>query len=98
MKKLYILITVFACCFFSCKNETNSTNKDTTKNITAADSTKIALVTQDGLLGELLKLTKTYINGDKDNLDKLITTHDLCKNNIREEFIVASQWCQDLDL
>jgi DNA sulfur modification protein DndE len=51
MKKLYIVITVFACCFFSCKNETTSINKDTTENITAADSTKIALVTQAYLYG-----------------------------------------------
>jgi DNA sulfur modification protein DndE len=51
MKKLYIITVVFAMILFSCKKETSSPNKDTSNSMSAADSTKVALVTQAYIYG-----------------------------------------------
>jgi EAL and modified HD-GYP domain-containing signal transduction protein len=61
-----------------------------------------ALTKQEGLLGELLDLTISYILGDQAqstielSIDELIQKYALDKQDIQSEFVLASKWCHDL--
>lgn len=75
------------------------------KTMPLAEPIENALVTQDGILGELLNLTTAYILGaepDSDllsteSIEQLISKYDLNKQDIQQEFLSASKWCQDLE-
>jgi len=71
---------------------------DIMKSMPLAKPIENALVDHSGLLGDLLLLTTNYIIGNGDNIDKLIAQFSLDAKFIQQEFIAASQWCNDLDL
>ncbi len=70
------------------------------KTMPLAEPIENALVKQEGLLGKLLTLTKTYIVGAANNGDvsTLISEHELNKHTIQKEFVNASQWCHSLGI
>ncbi len=55
-----------------------------------------ALVSHEGLLGDLLDLTTKYITGIGDNLNHQIDSYALDANYLQQEFVLASKWCSDL--
>ena len=63
-----------------------------------------ALVKHEGLLGQLLDLTTAYIIGGhvkskaNNDINELINRYGLDKKAIQQEFLLASQWCQDLGI
>lgn len=73
------------------------------KTMPLARPIESALVTHDGLLGQLLDLTTSYILGYKDlktygNLSENLQQLSLDKKLVQEEFLKASDWCQNLNL
>ncbi|MCP4987922.1 MAG: HDOD domain-containing protein [Colwellia sp.] len=68
------------------------------KTMPLAAQIEQALLKKEGPLGELLKLTSAYISGSGDDIDKLIANHALNKKIIQQEFVSASQWCNDLGI
>ncbi len=68
------------------------------KTMPLAKPIEKALVKHDGLLGELLDLTTTYISGQDDNINQRIEQYHLNQKVIQQEFVLASQWCNDLDI
>jgi EAL and modified HD-GYP domain-containing signal transduction protein len=73
------------------------------KTMPLAQPIETALVTHDGLLGQLLDLTTSYILGhenlkDNTNLLESLTLYSLDKNIVQEEFLKASDWCQSLNI
>ena len=75
------------------------------KTMPLAEPIKQALVTQEGVLGELLNLTTSYILGAEskkqtssgESLNDLVSKYALNKQDIQQEFLTASQWCQALN-
>jgi hypothetical protein len=57
MKKLYIIITVFACCFFSCKNE-----KSTKITSDAVQKEKTILTDENFALAESQIIFQSYVS------------------------------------
>ena len=57
MKKLYIIITVFACCFFSCKNE-----KSTKRTSDAVQKEKTILTDENFALAESQIIFQSYVS------------------------------------
>jgi EAL and modified HD-GYP domain-containing signal transduction protein len=55
-----------------------------------------ALVSHEGLLGDLLDLTIRYITGNSDNINNRIDSYSLDPSYIQQEFVSASKWCNDL--
>lgn len=68
------------------------------KTMPLASPIEKALVSHDGLLGELLILTTNYITGNGDNINEMIALYSLDKDLIHREFVEASRWCQELGL
>jgi len=68
------------------------------KTMPLASPIEKALVSHDGLLGELLALTTKYITGDNDNLNESIANYSLDADFIHKEFVEASRWCQALGI
>ena len=68
------------------------------KTMPLASPIEKALVSHDGLLGELLVLTTNYITGTEDNIEPLISRYDLNAEFIHKEFVEASRWCQELGI
>ena len=68
------------------------------KTMPLAEPIEKALVEHEGLLGELLDLTTTYITGSNGDLSQRIEHYALNKQAIQQEFVLASKWCHDLDL
>ena len=64
------------------------------KQIPLAKPIELALMGKDGLLGELLQLTTSYILGNSNNISSLIDTYMLDAQVIHQEFVSASKWCQ----
>ncbi|WP_448556896.1 EAL and HDOD domain-containing protein [Thalassotalea montiporae] len=64
------------------------------KQIPLAQQIELALLGKDGLLGELLQLTTSYILGNSDDINSLIDTYMLDAQVIHQEFVAASKWCQ----
>lgn len=56
-----------------------------------------ALLHTDGLLGELLDLTKAYILGNSDNMAIRLEECGIEAQFIQQEFISASKWCHGLN-
>lgn len=71
---------------------------DIMKSMPLAKPIENALVDHTGLLGDLLMLTTNYIIGNGNNVVELIKHFSLDAKFIQQEFVVASQWCKDLDL
>ena len=68
------------------------------KTMPLADPIEKALVSRDGLLGELLVLTTNYITGKDDNIHNLIDVYGLSADFIHKEFVNASRWYQELGI
>ncbi|MEW6982947.1 EAL and HDOD domain-containing protein [Colwelliaceae bacterium 6471] len=68
------------------------------KTMPLAQPIEEALVRHAGLLGELLELTTNYIVGKDDKIKDKISQYSLEMELIQQEFVRASQWCNDLDL
>ena len=73
------------------------------KTMPLAKPIETALVKHDGLLGQLLDLTTSFILGyeqlltDK-SLVKSLNQYSLDKKLVQAEFLKASQWCKDLNI
>nr|MBL0711050.1 HDOD domain-containing protein [Colwellia sp.] len=77
--------------------------KEIVKTMPLAQPIENALVTHDGLLGQLLDLTTSYILGHEHlktdgSLEDNLAHYSLDKNLVQQEFLQASQWCQRLNL
>lgn len=73
------------------------------KTMPLAQPIESALVTHDGLLGQLLDITTSYILGHKElstnkSLEDNLAEFSLDKLVIQQEFLDASEWCTKLDL
>ncbi len=73
------------------------------KTMPLAQPIESALVTHDGLLGQLLDITTTFILGHEDlqtdgSLEENLAQFSLDKSVVQKEFLKASQWCQNLNL
>ena len=68
------------------------------KTMPLAPAIEEALLKQEGPLGELLMLTTAFISGSPDDIDQLISNHELDKQTIQQEFLNASLWCNDLGI
>lgn len=73
------------------------------KTMPLAEPIETALVKHDGLLGQLLDLTTSFILGreqlktDESLIDSL-NQYSLDKKLVQDEFLKASQWCKDLNI
>jgi EAL and modified HD-GYP domain-containing signal transduction protein len=73
------------------------------KTMPLAQPIENALVTHDGLLGQLLDLTTSYILGHENlktdgNLSEILQQYSLDKKQVQEEFLKASEWCKSLNI
>lgn len=73
------------------------------KTMPLAQPIESALVTHDGLLGQLLDLTTSYILGHENlqsngNLSESLQEYALDQKLVQEEFLKASEWCQSLNI
>ncbi|MCW8863436.1 MAG: HDOD domain-containing protein [Colwellia sp.] len=73
------------------------------KTMPLAQPIESALVTYDGLLGQLLDITTSYILGHEHlnsdgTLEENLAQFSLDKSIVQQEFLNASQWCQSLNL
>lgn len=73
------------------------------KTMPLAQPIETALVKHDGLLGQLLDLTTSYIVGrnqsqNDESISGLLSQYSLEKEFVQEEFLKASQWCKALDI
>ncbi|REL26698.1 HDOD domain-containing protein [Thalassotalea euphylliae] len=66
------------------------------RQIPLAKPIELALLGNDGLLGELLTLTTSYILGNSEEINSLIDTYMLDAQIIHQDFVAASKWCQSL--
>jgi EAL and modified HD-GYP domain-containing signal transduction protein len=75
------------------------------KTMPLAEPIENALVTHEGVLGELLNLTTAYILGaepgsellSNESIEQLISKYALTQQDIQQEFLDACQWCQNLN-
>ncbi len=73
------------------------------KTMPLAEPIETALVKHDGLLGQLLDLTTSFILGrEKLKTDESLTyslnQYSIAKQRVQEEFLKASQWCKSLNI
>ena len=73
------------------------------KTMPLARPIESALVTHDGLLGQLLDITTSYILGHENlktngNLKATLEEYSLDQKMVQEEFLNASEWCKNLDI
>lgn len=73
------------------------------KTMPLAEPIETALVKHDGLLGQLLDLTTSFILGRENlktnsSLTNSLNQYCLDKKLVQEEFLKASQWCKTLDI
>jgi EAL and modified HD-GYP domain-containing signal transduction protein len=73
------------------------------KTMPLAEPIKAALVQHDGLLGQLLDLTTSFIMGreklkTEEDLISILNQYSLDKDLVQSEFLKASQWCTALNL
>ena len=57
-----------------------------------------ALLSYDGVLGDLLKLTTAFTLDNNENYHQLMNTHGLSKELLQQEFLNACEWCQTLEI
>jgi EAL and modified HD-GYP domain-containing signal transduction protein len=73
------------------------------KTMPLAEPIESALVTHTGLLGRLLDLTTSYILGHENlktngNLNESLKHSSLDQKIMQEEFLKASEWCENLNI
>lgn len=68
------------------------------KTMPLASPIEQALLKKDGPLGELLTLTTAFITGSDDDTKHLMASYALDKQTMQQEFLNASQWCNDLGI
>jgi EAL and modified HD-GYP domain-containing signal transduction protein len=73
------------------------------KTMPLAEPIETALVKHDGLLGQLLDLTTSFILGREQlnndvNLNESLNQYSLDKQLVQNEFLKASKWCKALDI
>ena len=73
------------------------------KTMPLAEPIETALVKHDGLLGQLLDLTTSFILGREllksdTSLTNSLNKYSLDKNLVQEEFLKASHWCKTLNI
>ncbi|WP_019028170.1 EAL and HDOD domain-containing protein [Colwellia piezophila] len=68
------------------------------KTMPLAKPIEKALIANDGVLGELLNLTTSFIADNNEDIQALIATHGLSNEIIQQEFLSACKWCQALEL
>ncbi|MBL4765104.1 MAG: HDOD domain-containing protein [Colwellia sp.] len=73
------------------------------KTMPLAQPIESALVTHEGLLGQLLDLTTSFILGHENlktngNLSESLQQYSLDKKQVQEEFLKASEWCKSLNI
>ncbi len=73
------------------------------KTMPLAEPIETALVKHDGLLGQLLDLTTSFILGHEKlktdgSLTHSLDQYSLDKTFVQDEFLKASQWCNDLNI
>lgn len=73
------------------------------KTMPLAQPIENALVKHDGLLGQLLDITTSYILGHENlktntNLIESLERYSLDKSIVQAEFLKASEWCQSLNI
>lgn len=74
----------------------NMPMKEVMKSMPLAPAIQNALVSHEGLLGDLLDLTTKYITGRGDDLTHSIDSYSIDPSFLQQEFVSASQWCSDL--
>jgi len=57
-----------------------------------------ALMSYDGLLGDLLKLTTAFISDNNENNHQLMNAHGLTEEVLQQEFLNACEWYQTLEI
>ena len=68
------------------------------KTMPLAQPIEQALLNKTGPLGDLLVLITTFFTNSNDDVDLLISTHNIDKQALQQEFINASKWYSDLGL
>jgi EAL and modified HD-GYP domain-containing signal transduction protein len=73
------------------------------KTMPLAEPIETALVKHDGLLGQLLDLTTSFILGHEkltthDTLTNILDQYSLDQEFVQDEFLKASRWCKELNL
>ncbi|PKI16231.1 EAL and HDOD domain-containing protein [Colwellia sp. 12G3] len=68
------------------------------KTMPLAKPIEKALMSHEGVLGDLLKLTTAFISDKNENSHQLINTSGLSKEILQQEFLNACEWCQALEL
>jgi len=68
------------------------------KTMPLAKPIEEALISHEGLLGQLLELTMNYITGKGENIKALIDIYGLDADFIHKEFVNASNWYKSLGL
>ena len=66
------------------------------KTMPLAQPIEIALIEHSGLLGELLDFTVHYITGQVHGLADQMKIYELSSEELHQEFVEASLWCQQL--
>ncbi len=66
------------------------------KNMPLSTKIENALINHDGILGDLLNLTTEYMTGQSDDVLQRINNYSLDASFIQQEFVSASQWCNNL--
>ena len=68
------------------------------KSMPLASPIVAALIYKQGVLGELLSFVSSYILGRNSYVEVFLNNFSLDANFVQQEFVKASQWCQQLDL
>ena len=68
------------------------------KTMPLASPIENALVSQDGLLGDLLELTTHYISGNSDDISDKFMSYSLDIDTVHQAFLEANKWCQQIEL
>ncbi|PKG80738.1 hypothetical protein CXF85_21735 [Colwellia sp. 75C3] len=68
------------------------------KTMPLAKPIEKALISYDGVLGDLLKLTTAFISDKNENTHQLMNLHGISNEILQQEFLDACQWCQALEL
>ncbi len=72
--------------------------KEILKTMPLAKPIENALVNHAGLLGELLDFTTNYITGQEKRVEEKLANFSIDEDYIQQEFILASKWCNELEI
>jgi EAL and modified HD-GYP domain-containing signal transduction protein len=68
------------------------------KTMPLASPIEKALLSFDGLLGDLLKITTSFISDKTENNQNLMSEYGLSNEVLQQEFLNACDWCQSLEV